>query len=116
MWSCDAYVHRKITFVGVREVAAYLSVTAPSAQDNFVSHTMRAEEEARIERINEKKSKSDVTHPLEPLIMSIVKGFVDDDDLSAKLQALYKVKKRSTGGNRYERGPVSEFGHCTREN
>jgi hypothetical protein len=52
---------------------------------------MHAEEEAKIERINEKKSKSDVTHPLEPLIMSILKGFVDDEDLTAKLQALYKV-------------------------
>ncbi len=52
---------------------------------------MRAEEAAKLERINEKKSKSDVTHPLEPLIMSIVKGFVDDEDLSSKLQALYKV-------------------------
>ena len=58
-----------------------------------MSHTMHAEEETRLERINEKKNKADVTHPLEPLIMSIVKGFVDDDDLSAKLLALYNVRR-----------------------
>jgi hypothetical protein len=59
-----------------------------------VSHTMRAEEEANLERINEKKSKSDVTHPLEPLIMSIIKGFIDDEDMSAKLQSLYNVRRK----------------------
>ncbi len=69
-----------------------------SRQDNFVSHTMRAEEEANLERINEKKSKSDVTHPLEPLIMSLVKGFVDNQDLSAKLLALYNVRRQARVG------------------
>jgi hypothetical protein len=61
-------------------------------QDNFVSHTMKAEQEANLERINERKSKSDVTHPLEPLIMSLIKGFVDDKDMSHKIKALYRVR------------------------
>jgi hypothetical protein len=57
-----------------------------------VSHTMKAEEEANLERINERKSKSDVTHPLEPLIMSLIKGFVDNHDMAEKIKALYRVR------------------------
>jgi hypothetical protein len=57
-----------------------------------VSHTMKAEEEANLERINERKSKSDVTHPLEPLIMSLIKGSVDNNDMSEKIKALYQVR------------------------
>ena len=60
-------------------------------QDKFISYTMKAEEEANLARIREEKSKADAANPLEPLIMSLLKGFVDDADLSAKLQALYKV-------------------------
>ncbi len=53
---------------------------------------MKAEEEANLERIKEQKSKSDVTHPLEPLIMSLMKGYIDNQDLSEKIKALYQVK------------------------
>ncbi len=60
-----------------------------------MSHTMKAEEEANLERINERKSKSDVTHPFEPLIMSLIKGFVDNQDMSEKIKALYKVRNYS---------------------
>ncbi len=52
---------------------------------------MKAEEQANLERINEEKSKSDVSNPLEPLIISLLKGYIDDTDLSKKLLALYKV-------------------------
>jgi hypothetical protein len=34
-----------------------------------------------------------VTNPLEPLMMSLVRGFVDDDDLTKKLCTLYQVKR-----------------------
>jgi hypothetical protein len=34
-----------------------------------------------------------VTHPLEPLIMSLIKGYIDDEDLSSKMQDLYKARK-----------------------
>ncbi len=33
-----------------------------------------------------------MANPLEPLIVSLLKGFVDDADLSKKLQALYKAR------------------------
>jgi hypothetical protein len=32
-----------------------------------------------------------VTHPLELLIMSLIKGYIDDEDLTAKIQDLYKA-------------------------
>ena len=60
-------------------------------QDKFVSHTMMEEEQAKLERILDKKSESNVASPLEPLIVSLLKGFVDDADLANKLQTLYKV-------------------------
>lgn len=61
-------------------------------QDKFVSHTMQTEEEANLARIREMKNKADAGNPLEPLIASLLKGFVDDADLSTKLQGLYKVR------------------------
>ncbi len=52
---------------------------------------MKVDEQANLDRINEQKRKSDVTNPLEPLIVNLLKGFLDDADLSAKLQKLYRV-------------------------
>ncbi len=60
-------------------------------QDKFVSHTMMEEEQAKLKRILDKKGESNVASPLEPLIVSLLKGFVDDADLADKLQTLYKV-------------------------
>jgi hypothetical protein len=52
---------------------------------------MKTEQEANLARIREEKSKVDAATPLEPLIVNVIKGFVDDADLSTKLQELYKV-------------------------
>jgi hypothetical protein len=52
---------------------------------------MQTEQEANLARIREEKSKADASTPLEPLIVNLIKGFVDDADLSTKLQELYKV-------------------------
>ena len=56
-----------------------------------MSHTMKTEEEANLARIREEKNKADAGNPLEPLIASLLRGFVDDTDLSSKLQGLYEV-------------------------
>jgi hypothetical protein len=37
-------------------------------------------------------ARAQVSNPLEPLLMSLVRGFVDDDDLNQKLCALYQVE------------------------
>ena len=60
-------------------------------QDNFVSYTMQAAEQANLDRIAEQKSRSEILTPLEPLIVGLVKGFIDDADLTLKLSTLYKV-------------------------
>ena len=52
---------------------------------------MKTEQEANLARIREEKSKVDAATPLEPLIVNVIKGFVDDADLSSKLQELYTV-------------------------
>jgi hypothetical protein len=52
---------------------------------------MKTEEEANLARIREEKNKADAGNPLEPLIASLLRGFVDDTDLSSKLQGLYEV-------------------------
>ena len=52
---------------------------------------MMEEERAKLDRIYEKKGESNVASPLEPLIVSLLKGFVDDVDLGNKLQTLYKA-------------------------
>ena len=56
-----------------------------------MSYTMKTEEEANLARIREEKNKADAGNPLEPLIASLLRGFVDDTDLSSKLQGLYEV-------------------------
>jgi hypothetical protein len=60
-------------------------------QDNFVSYTMQAAEQANMDRIAEQKSRSEILKPLEPLVSGLVKGFIDDADLSHKLSTLFRV-------------------------
>ena len=52
---------------------------------------MQASEQANMDRIAEKKSRSEISTPLEPLLMGLVKGYVDDADITRKLGDLYKV-------------------------
>ena len=50
---------------------------------------MKADEEANTARIKEQKSRTAISTPLEPLIVSLLKSFTDDADLEYKLGALY---------------------------
>ncbi len=45
-----------------------------------------------------------VTNPIEPLMVSLVKVFVDEDDLNNKLQALYQVKEAGPSSKLLRRG------------
>ncbi len=60
-----------------------------AVQDNFVSYTVKAEEEANMARIATHKSSVSISTPLEPLIVIILKSFTDDLDLKSKLKSLY---------------------------
>jgi len=52
---------------------------------------MQAAEQANLDRIAKQKSRLEIPTPLEPLLVGLVKGFVDDADLTLKLRNLYKV-------------------------
>jgi hypothetical protein len=52
---------------------------------------MQAAEQANLDRIAEQKSRSEIPTPLEPLLVGLVKGYIDDSDLTRKLGNLYKV-------------------------
>jgi hypothetical protein len=44
--------------------------------------------------------RAQVTNPIEPLMVSLMKSFVDDDDLKSKLTALYQVENAAPDGGR----------------
>ncbi len=44
-------------------------------------------------------ARAQVTNPIEPLLMRLVKGFFDDDDLNNKLRALYQVERERDRGS-----------------
>jgi hypothetical protein len=60
-------------------------------QYKFVSNTMKTEQEANLAQISEEKSKAYAATPLEPLIVNLIKGYINDADLSTKRQELYKI-------------------------
>ena len=52
---------------------------------------MQASEQANLDMINEEKKKTEIPTPMEPLVVGLLKSFIDDSDLSSKLGLLYKV-------------------------
>ena len=68
-----------------------LQVSVAVLLDNFVSHTMREEELAKLQKQLEGRGKNENTNPLDPVLQKLLKGFVDDADLSNKILTLYKV-------------------------
>ncbi len=45
-----------------------------------------------------------MTHPLEALLINLIKGFIDDADLSSKLRELYEASRRAVKGVSKEGG------------
>jgi hypothetical protein len=52
---------------------------------------MQAAEQSNLDRIAEQKSRSEIPTPLEPLLLDLLKGYIDDADLMRKLNSLYRV-------------------------
>ena len=59
--------------------------------DNFVNASAKDEERARLQEIEEAKSFKEIRNPLEPLLIRLIKGYVDDADLSRRLSTLYHI-------------------------
>jgi hypothetical protein len=50
-------------------------------------------------------SDTQVTNPLEPLIVGLIKGYINDSDLSTKLSDLYQVSQKNAWS-------LTRLGHC----
>jgi hypothetical protein len=83
----NLYVFSYIVIV----VWVLLQVSVAVLLDNFVSYTMKEEEEAKLQKQQEGKDKFDNINPLEPILQKLMKGFVDDMDLTEKIKHLYQV-------------------------
>ena len=59
--------------------------------DNFVNASAKDEAEAELRRIEEAKNYKEIRNPLEPLLIRLIKGYVDDADLTRRLGTLYHI-------------------------
>jgi hypothetical protein len=75
-----------------------LQVSVAVLLDNFVSYTMKEEELAKLQKQQEGKSKCDNANPLEPVLQKLMKGFVDDSDLTAKIENIFEVSTGQDSG------------------
>jgi hypothetical protein len=76
----------------VLSVWIVLQVSVAVLLDNFVTVSMRMENEEKKKASKEKKAASQFQNPLEPLIKKLANDFTDNDSLSAKLLALFQAR------------------------
>jgi hypothetical protein len=69
---------------------------------------MQASEQANLDRINLEKQKTELPTPMEPLIVGLIKSFINDADLSSKLRTLYEARTTRFKENTMIRGGGSE--------
>ena len=60
--------------------------------DNFVTVSMRMENDDKKKVAKEKKASSQFQNPLEPLIAKLANEYTDTTNLSAKLASLFHVR------------------------
>ncbi len=59
--------------------------------DNFVTASIRMNEEEREKQLAESKSRKTINSTLDPLLERLASDFIDNADLSCRLQNLFKV-------------------------
>jgi hypothetical protein len=59
--------------------------------DNFVTASIRMLEEERERQLAESKSRKTINSTLDPLLERLARDFIDNADLSCRLQNLFKV-------------------------
>jgi hypothetical protein len=69
-----------------------LQVSVAVLLDNFVTVSMRMENEDKKKASKEKKAASQFQNPLEPLIAKLANEYTSNDSLSTKIRALFHVR------------------------
>ncbi len=75
----------------VLSVWIVLQVSVAVLLDNFVTVSMRMENEEKRKASKERKAASQFQNPLEPLIKKLANEYTDNDSLSEKLVSLFQV-------------------------
>jgi hypothetical protein len=75
----------------VCSVWVVLQVSVAVLLDNFVTVSMRMENDEKQKASKEKKASSQFQNPLEPLIAKLANEYTNYEDLSSKIKALFKV-------------------------
>ena len=87
-WKPALYV---CTFI-VLSVWIVLQVSVAVLLDNFVTVSMRMQNEEKKRASRERKKASRFQNPLEPLIRKLADEYTDDASLSARLSALFQAR------------------------
>ena len=77
-----------------------LQVSVAVLLDNFVTVSMRMENEDKKKASKEKKAASQFQNPLEPLIAKLANEYTSNDSLSTKIRALFHVRVATGHRNR----------------
>ena len=80
----------------VVSVWVVLQVSVAVLLDNFVTVSMRMENDEKRKVSKEKKAASQFQNPLEPLIKKLANDFTDNASLSAKLLSLFQARMLDT--------------------
>jgi hypothetical protein len=79
----------------VCSVWVVLQVSVAVLLDNFVTVSMRMENDEKKKASMERKAASQFQHPLEPLIAKLANEYTDNENLSLKVKALFQVCSES---------------------
>jgi hypothetical protein len=66
-------------------------VTVAVLLDSFVTASLRMLEEERQQQLADSKTRKTISSTLDPLLERLARDFVDNADLSSRLQNLFKV-------------------------
>jgi hypothetical protein len=105
----------------VCSVWVVLQVSVAVLLDNFVTVSMRMENDEKERAAIEKKASSQFQNPLEPLIAKLANDYTDNASLSTKLAALFQARlplsptgralaERGSRADESELGPTGEDG------
>ncbi len=69
-----------------------MQVSVAVLLDSFVSASLRMLEEERQKQLADSKTRKTISSTLDPLLERLSRDFVDNADLSSRLQNLFKVR------------------------